>query len=191
MIGFEWYSTDSLKASAWKSHQNKDKGKKIVKRVDYNIEPDTDLTKRCMKDILGTIPTKISLTKLLMNAVVEHLEKRGVEFFISGNGLTFSSSTGEGKTNHKEGETAIMMGLSSMKLKEKRVVVYGNAVDLFALLLYHYNNIDCLELHMKSLSGYTSITGVHDFLGSDVAAALLPFQAVTGCDVTGKFSRKR
>ena len=188
VIGFEWYSTDSLKASAWQSRQNKGKGKKTVKRVDYNLEPDTDLTKRCMKDILGTVPTKVSLTKLLMDAMVEHLKNRGVEYFIAGNGLTFSSCTGEGTTNHKEGETAIIMGLSSMKLQEKRVVVYGNDVDLFVLLLAHYNNINCLDLHMKSLSGFTPITAVHDFLGSEVASALLPFHALTGCDVARKFS---
>ena len=103
----------------------------------------------------------------------EILKNRGVEYFISGNGLTFSSCSGEGTTNHNEGETAIIMGLSSMKLQGKRVVVYGNDVDLFVLLLSHYNNIDCLELHMKSLAGYTSITAVHSFLGSDVASSLL------------------
>ena len=45
VIGFEWYSTDSLKANAWLLRQNKDKDKKAVRRVDYNLEPDTDLTK--------------------------------------------------------------------------------------------------------------------------------------------------
>ena len=190
VVGFEWYCNESLKASAWQSRQNESKGKRKVKRGDYNIEPDTDLTKRCMKDILGTIPTKKSLTTLLMNAMVDHLKERGVEFFISGNGLTFSSCSGEGTTNHKEGETAIIMGLSSLKLKDKRVFVYGSDVDLFVLLLSHYNNIDCLDLQMKSLAGYTSITDVYNFLGNDVASALLPFHAITGCDVTGKFSGK-
>ena len=50
---------------AWKSRSSKDKGKK---RNDYVIEPDTDLTKRCMKDIIGTTATKRSLTTLLMSA---------------------------------------------------------------------------------------------------------------------------
>ena len=54
IIGFEWYSDESLKAMAWKSRSSKDKGKK---RNDYVIEPDTDLTKRCMKDIIGTTAT--------------------------------------------------------------------------------------------------------------------------------------
>ena len=43
---------------------------------------------------------------------------------------------------------------------------------------------------MKSLSGYTSITDVYNFIGDDVSSALLPFHAITGCDVTGKFSGK-
>ena len=46
------------------------KVEKKKNRVDYDIEPDTDLSERCMSDLLGTITTKKSLTKLLMNAVV-------------------------------------------------------------------------------------------------------------------------
>ena len=41
---------------------------------------------------------------------------------------------------------------------------------------------------MRSLSGFTPITAVRDFLESDVASALLPFHAVIGCDLAGKFS---
>ena len=77
-----------------------------------------------------------------------------------------------------------------MELSEKRVTVYGNDVDLFVLLLAHYKNIDCQQIHMKSLTGYTSITEVYNFLGNEVALALLAFHALTGCDVTGKFSGK-
>ena len=43
---------------------------------------------------------------------------------------------------------------------------------------------------MKSLTGYTSITAVFNSLGSEVASALLSFHALTGCDITGKFSGK-
>ena len=186
IIGFEWYSDDSLKSMVWKSRGS---GCKEKKRNDYIIEPDTDLSKRCMKDIVGTIATKRSLTTLLMNAAESHLEKRNVGYFIAGNGIILSSS-GTGTTNHTEGETAIIMGLSTLMLQDKRVVVYGSDVDLFVLLLAHYQNIDCLEIYMKSLSGYTCITAVRDFLGGDVAAALLPFHALTGCDITGKVSGK-
>ena len=156
--------------------------------MDYILDPDTDISKHCMQDILGTITTKKSLTKLLMEAVLEHLKNRGVEYFIAGNGITYSSRNGEGVTNHREGETAIIMGLSSMDLRQKRVIVNGNDVDLFVLLLAHYTHINCLEIHMKSLKGYTSMTSVYNFLGHNVASALLPFHALTGCDVTGKFS---
>ena len=76
-----------------------------------------------MKDILCTVPTKVYLTKLLMDAMVAHLKNRVVEYFIAGNGLTFCSCTGKCTTNHKEGETAFIMELSSMKLQDKRVVV--------------------------------------------------------------------
>ena len=83
------------------------------------IEPDTDLSKRCMRDIIGTIPTKISLTTLLMNAVERHLKMKNVDYFIAGNGVTHSSFSGTGSTNHTEGETAIIMGLSMMSLLDK------------------------------------------------------------------------
>ena len=84
IIGFEWYSEDSLKARAWKSRDSvKYLGKK---RNDYIIEPDTDISKRCMKDILGTIATKKSLTQLLMNATESHFRKRNVLVFCCWNG---------------------------------------------------------------------------------------------------------
>ena len=82
------------------------------------LEPDTDLSKRCMRDIHGTIATKRSLTTLLMNAVEYHLQKQNIAYFIAGNGDTRSSFTGVGATNHKEGETAIIMDLSTLDLLE-------------------------------------------------------------------------
>ena len=41
IIGFEWYSDDSLKSMTWRSRNSKGK---LKKRNDYSIEPDTDLT---------------------------------------------------------------------------------------------------------------------------------------------------
>ena len=186
VVGFEWYSDASLKAMAWKSRQ---KSKK-KKRNDYVIEQDTDLSKRCMEDILGTTKTKKSVTTLLMNALETQLKERDVDYFIAGNGVILSSQFENSTTNHTEGETAIVMGLCSLELLQKRVVVYGSDVDLFVLLLAHYQNIGYREIYMKSLTGYTSITAVFNSLGSEVASALLPFHALTGCDITGKFSGK-
>ena len=63
-------------------------------------------------------------------------------------------------------------------------------MDLFVLLLAHYKNIDCIDIQMKSLPGYTSIILVHEFLGHEVASAILPFHALSSCDVTRKFRGK-
>ena len=41
--------------------------------------------------------------------------------------------------------TAIIMGLLTMDLLQKRVVVLGNDVELFVLLLAHYQKINCTE----------------------------------------------
>ena len=43
VIGFEWYSTDSLKSKACKSR--KKNGKSKTKNIDNNIEPNIDLKK--------------------------------------------------------------------------------------------------------------------------------------------------
>ena len=43
---------------------------------------------------------------------------------------------------------------------------------------------------MKTLTGFTSITSIYTFLGNAAASALLPFHALTGCDISGKFSGK-
>ena len=69
--------------------------------------------------------------------------------------------------------------------------MFGNDVDLFVLLLAHNENINCSELFMKTLTGYTSIASIHQFLGNYAASALLPFHALTGCNITGMFSGKR
>ena len=60
-----------------------------------------------------------------------------------------------------------------MNIEQKRVPVYASDSDLFALLLMHYSSFNCHELHMKSLTGYTSIIAVHEFLGPVVAKALI------------------
>ena len=55
IVGFEWYSEESLKQLVWKARSGKDN----KKRNDYLIETDSDLSKRCTRDIIGTIPIKI------------------------------------------------------------------------------------------------------------------------------------
>ena len=40
---------------------------------------------------------------------------------------------------------------------------------LFALLVAHYENLDCATIFMKFLLGYTCITAIRDFLGGDIA----------------------
>ena len=58
-------------------------------------------------------------------------------------------------TTEKE-RPAIITGLCSVDLRHKRVVVYGSDVELFVLLIAHYQNIGCQMMFMKSLAGYTS-----------------------------------
>ena len=106
IIVFEWHSNGRLKSKVWLSHQKK--GISKAKQIDYNIEPGTDLTERCKKDIF-MIATKNSLTKLLRNAIMQHFKILGVEYFIAGNGLIYSSCT-RGVTNHEKGEKAIILG---------------------------------------------------------------------------------
>ena len=55
-------------------------------------------------------------------------------------------------SNH---QTAIIMGLSMLRLRGKGVLVYGSDVYLFVFLLSHCRHIDCSETYLKSLSGYT------------------------------------
>ena len=80
--------------------------------------------------------------------------------------------------------------MSTISLRGKNVLVYGSDVDLFALLLAHYQIIDCAAIFMKSLSGYTCVNAIHDFLGVNVASALLAFHGLSGSDIAGKFSGK-
>ena len=75
-------------------------------------------------------------------------------------------------------------GLSTLDLLQKRVVVFGNDVDLFVLLLAHYQNINCTELFMKFLEGHTCITALYKFLGKDAASALLPLLSMHSQGVT-------
>ena len=72
--GFERRSNDSMKSKA--RQLRKKNGKSKAKQIDCNNKQDTDLTKRSMKDILGTIATKNYLTKLLMIPAVQRLKTR-------------------------------------------------------------------------------------------------------------------
>ena len=71
-----------------------------------------------MKDILGRIATKRSLTKLLMNVAEGHFRKRNVSFSIEGN-WSHSSSAGIGTTNRTEGVAAIMVLITIKVAGEK------------------------------------------------------------------------
>ena len=87
-------------------------------------------------------------------------------FFIAGNGITISSSAGIRTTNHTEGETAIIMGLSRSMLREKGVLVDGSA-DLFLLLLPSYQKIYCAYLYQN-----THLTELFNFLGDGIDSFL-------------------
>ena len=84
------------------------------------------------------------------------------------------------------------MGFSQSMLREKRVMVYvyESDKDFFVLLLAHYHEIDCADLYIKTLAMYTHLAEVFNFLGRGVTSVLLPFHALTGCDITGKFNDK-
>ena len=81
----------------------------------------------------------------------------------------------------------IILILSKMELKQQKVVVYQSDVTLL-LLMAHYDNIHCMGIQMKFLSGFTSITAVQEFLGHEVAAVFLLFHTLTSYDVIRKFS---
>lgn len=67
----------------------------------------------------------------------------GVKHFIGRNGVTHSSHTSEGVTNCKKRERAISLGLLEMVLKQQKVVVNESDVNLFVLLLAHYDSLQC------------------------------------------------
>ena len=97
-----------------------------------------------MNYILVTVKTKIPLTKLLINAVVQHLETQGVEYFIVRNGLTHSSFSCEGVRSDKEGKTAVILGLSEMELKQQNVVyIYSN--EVFSRIHIHHSSARVLR----------------------------------------------
>ena len=103
----------------------------------------TDLSRTCMRDIIGIILTRISITTLLLHGSERHLKMKSVAYFSSRGEVTHSSFSDTGSTNHTEGKTAINMGLRMMSLLDKRVVVFGNDVDIFVLLLAHYEFNNC------------------------------------------------
>lgn len=75
-----------------------------------------------------------------------------------------------------------------MELKQWRVPLYGSGIDLFVLLLAHYDNTNCTDIQMKYSAGYTSNKSMHTFRGHRVASALLPIHALI--HVIRKFSKK-
>ena len=65
-----------------------------------------------------------------------------VEYFVAANGIAKSSCYQEDLiNNHAAGETAIILGLCTMNMQQKRVTVYGNNANLFALLVMHCSTI--------------------------------------------------
>ena len=60
----------------------------------------------------------------------------GNEFFVDGNGVTHFSQNGDGITNHREGDTSIMMGLCSLESSEKWGFFCGNDFVVMTCLLF-------------------------------------------------------
>ena len=125
----------------------------------------------------------------LMTASRNHLVKRNVEYFITGNSITLTSFQEDTiANNHEENDTLIISCLSILNPIDTVVTVYSADTDVFVLLLKHHDIRLCKRIYTKIVSGCVHMALLHQALGGIFATALLSLHCLTGCDTTGKFA---
>ena len=128
----------------------------------YVVNSSISLKQVKLKDLLGHIETKRSLTQFLMAYSKNYFNAiSGVSFIIAENGETHSG-TGMQRNNHEEGDTLYIPLLCVADVNGKTVVAHANEADIFVLLLRHLEKIDCKVLYMRrSATESISITAAY------------------------------
>ena len=65
--------------------------------------------------------------------------------------------------------------------------MYCCDIDVLLLLLYYFDEL-CSSLIFRTINRETCLRTLHSHLGSKLCTSLLGFDALTGCDQTGKFA---
>ena len=99
-----------------------------------------------MSQLLAQKKTKRYLIELLMAPLRDHLSRRGFQFEVAGNFITYYSTYREITNNQEEGDTLFTHCKSFSKLDGKRVCVYAKDVDVAVLLIAHRSLLSCCRL---------------------------------------------
>ena len=70
-----------------------------------------------------------------------------MKYVVAGNGETHTSSI---LNNHEEADTLMINVLYLLDPSNQTVIVHANNTDVFAILLCHYEKVQCSALLMKS-----------------------------------------
>ena len=115
-----------------------------------------------MSELFACSVTKRSITELLMQQVIEHIEMQTINYVVAGNHKTYSLSNGH--TNQKEnyhGEADTLM-IRCLKLgidtvHTSIVSLYSADTGVFFLLLSHSEKLDCSSLFIPFVKDWVDI----------------------------------
>ena len=81
-----------------------------------------------------------------MGPLRDHLSRRGLQFVVAEDFITYYSMYGGTTKNHEEADTLIHC-ITSSGLDEKRIWVYFSGVDVAVLQIAHRNLLSCRNIY--------------------------------------------
>ena len=131
-VVFDTYSAEpSLKDKTRISRK-----KRSLPPRDFNISLEKNIEKITMSELLSSSVTKRSITELLMQQIIDHMEELNVNYVVAGNHKTYWSlngQTNQEENDHEEADTLMIrcLKLGSDALHTNVVSVYSADTDVF------------------------------------------------------------
>ncbi len=137
-----------------------------------------------MSELLSSSVTKQSITELLIQKTIEHMGELNVNHVVAGNHKTYWSLNGQTnkeENDHEVADTLMMrcLKLGSDSVHTNVVSVYSADIDVFFLLLFHSNQLNCSSLFIRLVKGFVDIKLLHSIIGDSTSKALLSLHALT------------
>ena len=80
-----------------------------------------------------------------------HVSRRGLQFVVEENFITYHSMYSETSNYHEEADQLLIHCITSSKLDGKCAWVYANEVNVAVLLIAHHNLLSCKNVTLESV----------------------------------------
>ena len=164
--------------------------------VSYHITDTTNIAKLPMKRLLSDVKTKMELTSYLAEKMLEKAhaqEKHMVVAWGSECGATHRNMS-HLQSDQEEADTKLLLhAVDATTCGASSITIHSPDTDVFVLALRRYPEL-CKDTNFVTGTGerrrIVPLKPIYEALGTNKAAALPAFHAISGADNTGSFAGK-